>query len=44
MTFDDPKFYTKPFTVRISHTLVPDADIFEMFTENEKDCAHIGKK
>jgi hypothetical protein len=44
MTFDDPKFYTKPFTVRIPHTLLADDDIFEMFSENEKDCAHMGKK
>jgi len=41
MTFDDLKAYTKPFTVRIPHTLLADADIFEMFDENEKDCAHI---
>jgi len=44
MTFDDPKMYTRPFTVRIPHDLLADADIFEMFPENEKDCAHIGKK
>jgi len=43
MTFDDPKNYTKPFTVRIPHTLMADADIFEMFDENEKDCSHIRK-
>jgi hypothetical protein len=42
MTFDDPKMYTRPFTVRIPHDLLADADIFEMFPENEKDCAHIG--
>jgi hypothetical protein len=41
MTFDDPKFYSKPFTVRIPHTLLADADIFEMFSENEKDCSHM---
>jgi hypothetical protein len=43
LTFDDPKNYTKPFTVRIPHTLMADADIFEMFDENEKDCSHIRK-
>ena len=43
MTFDDSKNYTKPFTVRIPHTLMADADIFEMFDENEKDCSHIRK-
>jgi hypothetical protein len=44
MTFDDPKYYTRPFTVRIPHDLLADADIFEMISENEKDCAHIGAK
>jgi hypothetical protein len=41
MTFDDPVMYARPFTIRISHDLLADADIFEMFSENEKDCAHI---
>jgi len=41
MTFDDPKFYTQPWTVRIPHDLVADNDIFEMSNENEKDAAHI---
>jgi len=41
MTFDDAQMYTKPFTVKIPHTLMADQDIFEMFCENEKDSAHI---
>jgi len=41
MTFDDPRMYTKPFTVKVPHDLVPDADIFEMFCENEKDRDHL---
>jgi len=44
MTFDDPKMYTKPFTVRIPHTIIADDDIFEMFPENEKDCRRIAAK
>jgi hypothetical protein len=44
MTFDDPTYYTRPFTVRIPHDLLADADIFEMISENEKDCAHMGAK
>src|SRR5215470_8567065 len=44
MTFDDPKTYTRPFTIRVPHNLLADADIFEMVSENEKDCAHIGAK
>src|SRR5437870_10645076 len=43
MTFDDPKMYTKPFTIKIPHELVPDNDIFEMFCENEKDRPHLRK-
>jgi len=38
MTFDDPKMYTRPFTIHVSHTL---PDIFEMHPENETDCARI---
>lgn len=41
ITFDDPKFYTRAWTVKIPHTLVPDYDVLEMFCENEKDNAHI---
>jgi hypothetical protein len=44
MTFDDPEMYSRTFTVRIPHELVPDNDIFEMFcTQNEKDRAHMVK-
>ncbi len=44
MTFDDPTMYTAKFTVKISYTLVPDNDIFEMFCgENEKDREHMVK-
>ena len=41
MTFDDPRMYTKPFTLTVPHNLLADADIFEMFCENEKDSVHI---
>ena len=41
ITFDDPKLYTRAFTVKIPHTLVPDYDVLEMFCENEKDNKHI---
>ena len=43
MTFDDPKLYTRPFTIRVPHHLMADDDIFETFPENERDCAHIKK-
>ncbi len=41
LTFADPRMYTHPFTVKIPHELLPDTDIFEMYPENEKDCAHL---
>jgi hypothetical protein len=45
MTFNDPKMYTKPFTVKIPHDLLADSDIFEMFcNENEKDAAHMQRQ
>jgi len=45
MTFDDPLMYTKPFTIKIPHNLLPDSDIFESYCdENEKDRAHLQKQ
>jgi hypothetical protein len=44
ITFDDPKMYTKPFTVKIPHELLADADVFENYCENEKDLKHLGAK
>ena len=44
MTFDDPQMYTKPFTIKVPHDLLADADIFESFCDNEKDRAHLPKK
>jgi hypothetical protein len=44
MTFDDPQMYTKPFTIKVPHNLMADADIFEDFCENEKDRVHLGKR
>ena len=44
LTFDDPEMYSRKFTVRIPHELVPDNDIFEMFcNQNEKDRVHMVK-
>jgi len=44
MTFDDPQIYSRKFSVRIAHELVPNNDIFEMFcNQNEKDRAHMVK-
>ena len=44
ITFNDPKMYTKPFTVKIPHELLPDSDVFENYCENEKDLVHLGGK
>ena len=41
MTFDDPKTYTHPFTVKIPYNLIADNDIFEMYCDNEKDAIHL---
>jgi hypothetical protein len=43
MTFDDPKSYTRPFTVKLQMRLIPDgSDIFEyVCAENEKDRLHL---
>ncbi|MBV9506749.1 MAG: hypothetical protein JO323_17285 [Acidobacteriia bacterium] len=43
ITFNDPKMYTKPFTVRIPHELLPGSDVFENYCENEKDRVHLPK-
>ena len=43
MAFDDPKMYTRPFSIKVTHQLMPDSDILEYFcAENEKDRAHQG--
>ena len=45
MTFDDPQMYSKPFTIKIPHELLPDTDLFEMYcNENEKDRVHLQKQ
>ena len=42
VTIDDPKTYTKPFTVRVNHRLMPDTDLIEFVcNENERSDAHL---
>jgi len=44
ITFDDAKYYTRPFTIKAGLKLIPDSDILEyLCAENEKDRAHLGK-
>ena len=43
ITIEDPKAYTKPFTVRVNHQLMPDTSLMEFVCE-ERDARHyIGK-
>ena len=43
-TFNDPKYYTRPFGLKAALRLIPDSDLFEyVCPENEKDRAHFGK-
>jgi hypothetical protein len=45
LTIDDPKTYTKPFTVKLRQHLLPDSDLLESYcAENEKDVRHIEGK
>jgi hypothetical protein len=41
MSFDDSKYYTRPFGFKTTLNLIPDSDVLEyVCTENEKDNAH----
>jgi hypothetical protein len=41
VTVDDPKAYTKPFTVRVDHQILLDQDLIEFIcNENEKSVRH----
>ena len=42
VTVDDPKAYTKPWTVKLAFTLLPDAELLEyVCSENNKDLEHL---
>jgi len=42
VTIDDPKMYTRPFTINVTEVLVPDSDVLEsVCNEGEKDRAHM---
>jgi hypothetical protein len=42
VTIDDPKIFTRPFTIKVNQLLNPDSDLLESFcTENEKDRPHL---
>jgi hypothetical protein len=41
ITIDDPKAFTKPFTIKTERLLAPDTDLLEDVCENESDRAHL---
>lgn len=42
ITINDPKFYNKPFSFKVTHLLEVDSDILEYFcNEGEQDLAHL---
>lgn len=41
ITIDDPKVFTRPFTVKTERLLAPDTDILEDVCENESDARHL---
>lgn len=44
ITIEDPKSYTKPFTVRVQHRVMLDEDLIEFIcNENEKSSQHFDK-
>jgi hypothetical protein len=43
-SFNDPKYYTRPFGLKTGLKLLPDSDLLEyVCAENEKDRGHLGK-
>ena len=45
LTIDDPKTYSRPFTVKLKQRLLPDTDLLESYcAENEKDASHMEHK
>jgi len=41
MTIDDPKAFTRPFSLKIAKTLVPDTDLLESVCENDRSVPHM---
>jgi len=41
VTLDDPKAYTRPWTLPMEFTLVSDGDLIEYVCENERDAPHL---
>jgi hypothetical protein len=44
VTLEDPKYYTRPFTIKAELNLISNGDVLEFVcAENEKDRSHLGK-
>jgi hypothetical protein len=43
VTIDDPKAYTKPFTVRVNHRLAPDSELIEFICQDRDAVHYVGK-
>ncbi len=41
MTIDDPKTFTRPFSLKIAKTLMPDTDLLESVCENDTSVPHM---
>jgi hypothetical protein len=41
VTFDDPKAYTRPWTLSLEYELIPDGELIEYVCENERDSSHL---
>ena len=45
ITIDDPKAYTKPWTIKVTQIVAPDTELLDYIClENEKDVQHFGVK
>ena len=43
VTVDDPKAYTKPWTIRVNHRLMPDTDLIEFVCEDRDAVHYVGQ-
>ena len=41
ITIDDPKTFTKPFSLKLTKTLTPDTDLIESVCENDRSVPHV---
>jgi hypothetical protein len=41
ITIDDPKAFTRPFTIKRERLLAPDTDLLEDYCDNERDSRHL---